>query len=353
MYEAILSPVDYGGIILKNRIIFAPTTMGLSRDAFLTRLRQIARGGCAMIIIGDVPASPWSVEPSLYKEEGFAYYAQLADAVHQEDCSICAQLYLSDSVADDGTGGIRPIRKEEIGDYVSRLPASQLRRYADMFGEAARLARRAGFDMVQVLGDRMLGSLCSTMFNRRTDQYGGNAENRGRFVRECVSAVRGELPQMPVDYKLTVRQEKPHYGNAGVLKEEIPYFVPVLEDAGVTSFHVTLANHCALSDVIPSAKHPYFGKEGCFLLYSDAVRSCTNLPVCGVGGLTDPDFLEEQLDSGRISCAAMSRQLIADPEWVNKIRLGRPDTIRRCVRCNGRCIQGMLNRSGVHCMYET
>ena len=82
MYEAILSPVDYGGIILKNRIIFAPTTMGLSRDAFLTRLRQIARGGCAMIIIGDVPASPWSVEPSLYKEEGFAYYAQLADAVH-------------------------------------------------------------------------------------------------------------------------------------------------------------------------------------------------------------------------------------------------------------------------------
>lgn len=353
MYKTILSPVDYGGIILKNRIIFAPTTMGLSRAGFLYKLRQIAQGGCAMIIIGDVPASPWSVEPSLYEEDGFAYYAQLADTVHQEDCRICAQLYLSDSVADDGAGGIRPILKDEVGSYVSLLPAGQLRRYADMFGAASQLAWKAGFDMVQILGDRMLGSLCSTVFNGRTDEYGGDVESRTRFVRECVGAVRGRLPRMPVDYKLTVRQENPHYGNAGVLEEEVPYFVPLLEKAGVTSFHVTLANHCALGDVIPSARHPYFGGEGCFLRYSDTVRGCTDLPVCGVGGLTDPDFLEEQLNSGRIDCAAMSRQLLADPEWVNKVRLGRPDTIRRCVRCNGRCIQGMLSRSGVHCMYET
>ncbi|WP_251318433.1 bilirubin reductase [Flintibacter muris] len=352
MYKTILSPVNYGGIILKNRIIFAPSTMGLSRDEFLAKLRQIARGGCAMIIIGDVPASPWSTEPSLYKEEDLSYYSQMTDTVHQENCRICAQLYLSDSVAEDGAGGIRLVSKEETGDYVSQLSATQLSRYAAMFGDAAQLAQKAGFDMVQILGDRMLGSLCSTIFNRRKDEYGGDMKSRAHFVQECVGAVRIRLPQLPVDYKLCVRQENPHYGNAGVLQEEVPYYVQVLEKAGVTSFHVTLANHCALGDVIPSAKHPYFGEEGCFLRYSDIVRNCTSLPVCGVGGLTDPDFVEKQLTSGRIDCAAMSRQLIADPEWVNKIRQGRPETIQRCLRCNGRCIQGMIERSSVHCMYE-
>lgn len=69
---------------------------------------------------------------------------------------------------------------------------------------------------------------------------------------------------MPIDFKLAVRQENPHYGNAGILLEELPVFVPLLEQAGVTSFHVTLANHAQLSDTIPPANHPLFAAEGCF-----------------------------------------------------------------------------------------
>ncbi len=210
MYETILSPVDYGGIELKNRIIFAPTTMGLSQEAWLEKLRTIARGGCAMIIIGDVPASPWSVEPPLYTADGLAHYRRMVEAVHGEGCKVCAQLYLSDSVMEDGSGGIRPVPKEEVGAYVSQLPAAELRRYGAMFGDAALLARQAGFDMIQILGDRMLGSLCSTVFNRREDEYGGSAENRARFVKECVCAVRNWLPHMPIADTLTNRQENPH-----------------------------------------------------------------------------------------------------------------------------------------------
>ena len=162
--------------------------------------------------------------------------------------------------------------------------------------------------MVQVHGDRMCGSFASSLFNQRTDCYGGSPENRARFAVEAVTAIRRVLPDMPIDFKLAVRQENPHYGNAGVLESELPVFVPLLEQAGVTSFHVTLANHGELSDTIPPAKHPVFSSEGCFLKFCDQVKALTNLPVCGVGGLTDPDFVEEQLKSGRIDCAAMSRQ---------------------------------------------
>ena len=206
--------------------------------------------------------------------------------------------------------------------------------------------------MVQVHGDRMCGSFSSSLFNHRTDCYGGSMEARTRFGVESVASIRSLLPDLPIDYKLAIRLEEPHYGNAGVTEAELPVFVPALEAAGVTSFHVALADHGRLEDTIPPADHPAFGGEGCFLSFCDRVRALTGLPLCGVGGLSDPDFVEAQLASGRIDCAAMSRQLVADPEWVSKVLGGCPGTIRRCVRCNRECLGGMYRHKGVHCIYE-
>lgn len=245
---------------------------------------------------------------------------------------------------------LRPLLNQQVGPYITGLPVERVKEITEAFGTAAELALQAGFDMVQVHGDRMCGSFSSALFNHRTDSYGGSTENRARFAVEAVSAVRRRLPEVPIDYKLAVR--RPPYGRAGVLEEELPIFVPMLEAAGVTSFHVTLADHGDLWDTIPPKDHPAFGAEGCFLPLCDQVRGLTRLPVCGVGGLTDPGFVEEQLRSGRIDCAAMSRQLIADPDWPRKVSAGRAEEIRRCVRCNKRCLGGMMAHQGVHCIYE-
>lgn len=365
MYEMINSPINYGGLRLKNRIIFAPTTLGLPQDELMKRMKKIAAGGCAMIIVGDVPVLPHGFGPSLYTKKGFQFYKELADAVHQEGCKLCAQLHQSDSnlkamlkyipgvlTKRISMEQLRPLLNQQVGPYITELPVKKVKEITDAFGKAAELALQAGFDMVQVHGDRMCGSFSSTLFNQRTDCYGGSPENRARFAVEAVSAIRRRLPDVPIDYKLAVRQEDPHYGNAGVLESELPVFVPLLEKAGVTSFHVTLANHGELSDTIPPKNHPEFGAEGCFLKFCDQVRVLTSLPVCGVGGLTNPDFVEEQLKSGRIDCAAMSRQLIADPEWPNKVCSGHSGEIQRCVRCNKECLGGMMAHRGVHCIYE-
>lgn len=365
MYEMIHSPIDYGGRILKNRIIFAPTTMGLPQQELVARLRAIAAGGCAMIIIGDVPVLPHGFGPSLYTKKGVAFYRSLADAVHPENCLLCAQLHQSDS---DLKGMVkylpglltrritpqqlRGLLNEQVGPYITSLPAAKVERITAAFGEAAQRAVDAGFDLVQVHGDRMCGSFSSALFNHRTDRYGGSAENRARFAVEAVRAIRRQLPDLPIDYKLAVRQEDPHYGNAGVLESELPVFVPLLEQAGVTSFLVTLADHGELTDTIPPKGHPAFGAEGCFLKFCDEVRALTRLPVCGVGGLTDPDFIESQLQAGRIDCAAMSRQLIADPGWPDKVFAGKTGEIHHCIRCNKECLGGMMNHRGVHCIYE-
>lgn len=364
MNELVMSPVDYGGLRLKNRIIFAPTTLGLPREAYHEQIRRIAGGGCAMVIIGDVPVGKGGWGRDLFSAKGFESYKQLTDLIHSGDCRACAQLHQSDSdvramfrhipallAGRADAAQMRTWLNEAVGPYISGLPARKIQEIAASFGEAAVQAQRAGFDMVQVHGDRMCGSLSSGLYNRRTDAYGGSLENRLRFAVEAVRAIRERLPQMPVDFKLVVRQENPHYGNAGLLPEELETAIPLLERAGVTSFHVTLANHASLTDPIPPANHPHFGAEGCFLGFCDLVRRYTALPVCGVGGLTSPEFIERQIAAGRMDCAAMSRQLIADPDWPRKVMEGRTEQICRCVRCN-QCLEGLMRHRGVHCIYE-
>ena len=117
-------------------------------------------------------------------------------------------------------------------------------------------------------------------------------------------------------------------------KKNYRCFVPLLEQAGVTSFHVTLANHSALENTIPPANHPYFSQPGCFLKFCDEVRQYTDLPICGVGGLNDPDLDGAAARQRTLSSApSMSRQLLADPDWVNKLKNGQAEQIHRCLRC--------------------
>ena len=308
MYETIQTPFNYGGLTLKNRIIFAPTTFGLSDEDYFEKIRRIAAGGCAMIIVGDVPVGKSHFGKSLFDKKGFAFYEKVIGIAHDNDCKVCAQLHQSDSnikamlkyvpgvlTKRISMQELRPLLNNEVAPYITNMPHKKVKEITSAFGTAAVLAKKAGFDMIQIHGDRMCGSFSSSIYNHRTDEYGGTAENRARFAVEAVSAVREKLPDMPIDYKLAVRQENPHYGNAGVIEDELKVFVPMLEKAGVTSFHVTLANHSDLENTIPPKNHPYFSEPGCFLKFCDEVRQYTNLPICGVGGLTDPDFVEKQL----------------------------------------------------------
>lgn len=366
MYEMIHSPFTIRGLTLKNRIVFAPTTMGLKEEEYLERMGRIAAGGAAMLTVGDVPVLRHSLfEKSLYSRKGFEFYSRVTDTIHKNGAKACAQLHVSDS---DVKGmlryipgvlskkitpdRLRTLMNERTGPYISRISKKRVKEITSSFSEAARLAEKAGFDMIQIHGDRMCGSFSSAVFNHRTDCYGGSAENRARFASEAVAAVRRALPDMPIEYKLAVRQENPHYGNAGILLEELPVFLPLLQAAGVDCYHVALADHTSLSDTIPPKSHPYFAEEGCFLKYCDEVRKYTALPVCGVGGLTSPDFIEEQLQKARIDYAAMSRQLIADPQWPAKTAGENREKIRTCVRCNRECLGGMMEHRGVHCIYD-
>lgn len=156
MYDILNTPVNYGGLELKNRVIFAPTTLGLPQEEQLERLRAIARGGCAMIIIGDVPVGKHGFGPSLYSKKEFAWYARLTSAIHQEGCLVCAQLHQSDSNVKAmlkyvpgvltkriSMQELRPLLNQEVGPYITRMSAQKAAAIAESFGEAA-VPRKTG-----------------------------------------------------------------------------------------------------------------------------------------------------------------------------------------------------------------
>ncbi|MEG1547463.1 MAG: NADH:flavin oxidoreductase [Clostridia bacterium] len=360
MFNKIESPVVLGGLTLKNRIVLAPMSMEFGSEEYLQTIKRIADGGCAMMTIGDVSVAKKQYS-SIYNKDGVAYYQKLIAAAHENGCKISAQLYYPEPtpkgllryIPDILTKKITKqelnlLRSGKVPPYINLITKKKINAITASFGEAAVLAKRAGFDMVQVHGDKLCGRFSSSIFNQRTDEYGGSAVKRAGFAVEVVSAIRKALADFPIDYKLAVRQENPHYGNAGVLLEELPEFIPLLEKAGVTSFHVTLGGYAALSDTLPPKDHPCFSEEGCFLRYCDEVRKYTSLPISGVGGLTTPGFIEAQLECGRIECAAMGRQLVADPEWPNKAFSGREQEIRHCIRCNRTCLADVK----AHCIFD-
>ena len=364
-YEEILAPINYGGVELKNRIIFAPTTMGLKDKDYKDEIRRLASGGAAMIIIGDVPVGKSFITKPIVKKKGFKFYKEICDIAHEYDCKIAAQLHQDDSdmkgmmkalpgmlIKKASKDDIRKKLNDLTSAYISRMKESKVKEIISSFGSAAIMCKKAGFDCIQVHGDRMCGSFSSELINKRTDSYGGKLKNRMRFAIESIKAIRYVLPDMPIDFKLCIRLSEPHYGNGGVEFSEVKHVIPWLEEAGVTSFHVALANHSNLSDTIPPINHKYFKEEGCFLRLSDEVKKYATVPVCGVGALIHPDFLEYTLESKRIDCVAMCRELICDPNYVNKLKAGKENEIRYCIRCNRGCLDGVFRHEGIHCALD-
>ena len=188
MYETIQTPFNYGGLTLKNRIIFAPTTFGLSDEDYFEKIRRIAAGGCAMIIVGDVPVGKSHFGKSLFDKKGFAFYEKVIGIAHDNDCKVCAQLHQSDSnikamlkyvpgvlTKRISMQELRPLLNNEVAPYITNMPHKKVKEITSAFGTAAVLAKKAGFDMIQIHGDRMCGSFSSSIYNHRTDEYGGTA----------------------------------------------------------------------------------------------------------------------------------------------------------------------------------
>jgi 2,4-dienoyl-CoA reductase-like NADH-dependent reductase (Old Yellow Enzyme family)/thioredoxin reductase len=351
----LFEPIKIGKVELKNRIIFPPMTTGFEQGGVITDqsinfYTSLAKGGAALIVLGDAAVDTTFIPvPGISDDKFIPMLKKLTDAVHANGALISPQLFHQEFYAAELMKVPREQfaakMKDDMENFASRLSHTQIEEIIKEFADGAKRAVQAGFDMVQIHGDRLVGQFSSPILNKRTDEYGGSIENRAKFALAVVTRIREVVGEdFPIDYKFCII--RPDEGKAGPTLEEAKKMAPWLVEAGVNSFHVSLANHSGFHQTIPPMGFKPFG---CFLDLAEGIKKAVDVPVSAVGRIVSPELAESILAEGKADIISLGRALVADPEWPIKVKEGRYDDIRKCMMCNQGCTDRLMARQCISC----
>ncbi|MBN1631420.1 MAG: FAD-dependent oxidoreductase, partial [Thermoleophilia bacterium] len=382
-YEKLLEPGKIGSVTTRNRVI--KTGAGVMmwheddvvmRDEVVAFYEAMARGGTGLIIVEsptvDYPAGcRWRERYRMDDDKYIPGMAQIAEAIHKHGCPTFMQMN------HDGTWQVNlpfepnppysglPYAASEVvvpceSDFHNEVPhpltKAEIDVVVDKFAQCALRAKKAGFDGVDInaSSSHLLHNFLSPFWNRRTDEYGGNAENRSRFVCEVVQAIKQLCGK---DFPVTVCINGLEVGQIcgiddakcitnEVAKEHAKYIEKAGADGIMVRSHWIGYHEAAyLCDALyyPEAPIPMedFPKDyytegkgaGANMLIAAGVKSVVNVPVIVVGRL-DADLGEQILENGMADFIGMTRRLHADPNYVNKVKEGRLDDIAPCTGCD-------------------
>lgn len=392
MASKLLEPIKVGNLTLKNRIMFPPLTTGYEeRDGSigprsLAFYKRLAMGGVSYIVIGDVaPVRTASPTPKLYDDSQIEMYKKLADTLHQYDCKVALQLFHPEydvpgvgkmimeagmargaavkakeagneeeaakqmAICDELTKGAYTKLHHDMQHFVTEASIEQLTQIKNSIAECAKKAQKAGIDAIEIHGDRLVGSLCSTVLNHREDQYGGSLENRTRYALEVLQAIKEAAPDMMVEYKLpiiTVNPDGSLRGKGGLLVDEAVEFAKMLDAAGIDMIQVAQANHTGnMGDTIPPmGAVPYnWTLDAC-----EKVKAVVSCPVATVGRVVSVEAGLKILENGSADIIGYGRSLLTDPDIANKVEKG--ECIRECLNCNKGCVDAIQGRRYLSCV---
>ena len=360
MENVILQPIEVGGQTFKNRIMFPPLTTGYEKNGMISEqdmgfYTRLAKGGVGYIVLGDVaPINSFSPTPKLFDDSQIPAFKALADSVHAYGTKLGVQLFHPEYDVDAINSLFMQKKFDEMRQrlhhdmmfFTDEVTEEMLMAIIDKMCACAVRAQKAGVDVIQIHGDRLNGCLCSTRMNHRTDKFGGSLENRVRFARMLTRAIRKAVPDMVIDYKLSI--VTPQRGKGGIDEADAVQFAQWLVEDGVDMFHVAQANHTGnMADTIPPmGVQPY----GFFVKIAGDIKKAVNVPVSAVGRIVDAEMAARVIESGMADIVAMGRPLLADPDWGTKIAAGKACDIRRCISCNKGCTDAIQNRQFLSCV---
>ena len=360
MQNVILQPIEVGGQTFKNRIMFPPLTTGYEKNGMISEqdmgfYTRLAKGGVGYIVLGDVaPINSFSPTPKLFDDSQIPAFKALADSVHAYGTKLGVQLFHPEYDVDAINSLFMQKKFDEMRQrlhhdmmfFTDEVSEEMLMAIIDKMCACAVRAQKAGVDVIQIHGDRLNGCLCSTRMNHRTDKFGGSLENRVRFARMLTRAIRKAVPEMVIDYKLSI--VTPQRGKGGIDEADAVQFAQWLVEDGVDMLHVAQANHTGnMADTIPPmGVQPY----GFFVKIAGDIKKAVNVPVSAVGRIVDAEMAERVIESGMADMVAVGRPLLADPDWGTKIAAGKACDIRRCISCNKGCTDAIQNRQFLSCV---
>jgi 2,4-dienoyl-CoA reductase-like NADH-dependent reductase (Old Yellow Enzyme family)/thioredoxin reductase len=339
-YPHIFQPIQVGKFTLKNRITNAPTYNFLaSYDNHITReqiesSKPVGEGGAATVTLGSgfinrvlPPAAHHIV--GMNDDWIVTYLSEWCEAVKRYGARACVELIPIASYF--GTHEVESSVGIPMEIDCNLLSLEELQEFVADYAKAARNVLKAEGDMVLIHGAhcQLPALLFSKVFNRRTDHYGPQSfENRCRFAVEILEAIRAEVgDKLAIEYRISAIDMVP--GSPDI--QEVIEFAKIIQDK-IDLLHISRGN-LAINKLTPFILPPIYMDHGINIAYAAQFKKALHIPVSVVGAVT-LDQAEEAIASGKVDMVALCRQLIADPDTINKLERRHENEIRPCVRCN-------------------
>jgi len=353
-YPHLLAPLDLGFTTLRNRVLMGSMHTGLEdhrRDfpKLAAYFAERAAGGVGMMVTGGFAPNvegwlkpfagklswPWEVRK----------HRQVASAVHEHGAKICLQLLHAGRYAYHPLSVAPSKLKAPINPFTPRaLSPRGIERQVDAFANAAKLARDGGYDGVEIMGSEgyLLNEFTAPRTNKRTDAWGGNAENRFRFAMEIVRRVREACGR---DFILIYRLSMLDLVDGGNDWGAIVAQARAAEAAGATIINTGIGWHEARIPTIATSV-----PRAAFAGVTAKLRPHVSLPLVATNRINMPGVAEAVLARGDADMVSMARPLLADPQWVDKARGNRAQAINTCIACNQACLDHVFENKRASCL---
>ena len=353
-YDRLLSPLDLGGLTLRNRVVMGSMHTGLE-DAFwdigklAAYFRERAAGGTGLIITGGyAPTKRGWLKPfasEMTSRLQAMRHRQVTDAVHEEGGAIALQ------VLHAGRYGYHPFSesasasKSPITPFSARaMSAKAVDETASAFAHSVALARKAGYDGVEIMGSEgyLINQFLAPRTNHRTDAWGGDAERRMRFPLEVVRRTREAVGE---DFLVLYRISLLDLVEGGQTWDEVLELAALLTEAGVSVLNTGIGWHEARVPTIVTSV-----PRGAWRSLTARLKAAVDVPVCASNRINTPELAEDILASGDADLVSMARPLLADPQFVAKASAGRAEEINTCIACNQACLDHVFENKRASCL---
>ena len=353
-YKHIFEPLDLGFTTLKNRILMGSMHTGLEEekngiDKIATYYAERAKGGVGLIVTGGISpniqgwTAPFSARMSSNKHA--IHHQKITEAVHKEGGKICMQILHS------GRYGYHPFNvapskiKSPITPFKPfKLSQAGIKRTIRDFVNCAKLSKVAGYDGIEIMGSEgyLINQFIVKRTNKRSDNYGGNYENRMRLPIELVKQTREAVgKEFIIIYRLSMLDLVEN----GSSWEEVVQLGKEIEKAGATIINTGIGWHEARIPTIATSV-----PRAAFTWVTKKMKEELSIPLVTSNRINMPETAEKILLEGDADMISMARPFLADPEWVNKAEAERVDEINTCIGCNQACLDHVFEQKVASCL---
>ncbi len=361
--KSLFEPSEINGMQLQNRFVRSATWEGLATEdgsctpPLVEMMEALAAGGVGLIISSHAyiqkVGQAGTGQLGIHNDDMISGLKEMTAAVHGQKGKIVCQLAHAGFFGNEKLSGQTPIAPSAIDGIAEgmrkEMTMDDIQRVISAFATAARRAKVAGFDGIQIHGAHgyLLSEFISPMFNHRTDEYGGSIENRARLPLEVLRAIREAVG---ADYPVLIKMNCKDFSDNGLQPAEFVQVGKILADAGIDAIEISGG-----LPISPKTRPSQLGinkeeKEAYFQEEAKALRKESDVTLILVGGNRSYHVAENLITDGVADYISMSRPFIREPHLINRWKAG--DLTKATCVSDNMCFKPAIKGEGIYCLTE-